>query len=98
LPGSAVYIHPSNENNMEDTALRDRLALERTRLANERTLLGYIRTALALLAAAAAVFHFLPGYPAVLLTAWLLAVIGIATLAIGAIRFVDVQRRLSAQS
>lgn len=48
---------------MEDTQIRDQLALERTHLANERTVLAYLRTALAFVAAGAAILHFYPDRP-----------------------------------
>jgi len=50
-----------------DTAIRDRLARQRTELANERTLLSYIRTALG---------FFIVGIPAV----WWLEMPGIQPL------------------
>jgi putative membrane protein len=43
---------------MEDSQIRDRLAVERTRLANERTLLAYARTAVMLAASGFTVLKF----------------------------------------
>jgi putative membrane protein len=74
-----------------DTAVRDRLARQRTELANERTLLAYIRTALG---------FFIVGVPAVW---WLdhphvqgLGVVslaaGAACAAIGVRRFLAIKR------
>ena len=45
---------------MENTTVRDDLALVRTRLANERTFLAYLRTALALFAGGAVLLQFFP--------------------------------------
>lgn len=81
---------------MEDSTLRDHLALERTRLANERTLLAYVRTALALAAGGAALFQFFAGSEVVVGAAWMLIVGGGMTLGIGAYRFVAVRSRLRA--
>ena len=76
---------------VSDTAIRDRLARQRTELANERTLLAYIRTALG---------FFIVGVPAVW---WLdqphvqgLGVVslaaGVVCLAVGIRRFVAIKR------
>jgi putative membrane protein len=58
-----------------DTAIRDRLARQRTELANERTLLSYIRTAMG---------FFIVGVPAVW---WLelpgVQVLGVVSLVVG---------------
>ena len=58
-----------------DTAIRDRLARQRTELANERTLLSYIRTAMG---------FFIVGVPAVW---WLelpgVQALGVVSLAVG---------------
>jgi putative membrane protein len=52
-----------------DTAIRDRLARQRTELANERTLLSYIRTAMG---------FFIVGVPAV----WWLELPGVQALGV----------------
>ena len=80
---------------MNDTELRDALAVERTRLANERTLLAYVRTALALLAACAALLQFFPERMSLSALAWLLGASGGAMLLIGVIRFIQVNRQLA---
>jgi putative membrane protein len=77
-----------------EAQLRDNLAVERTRLANERTLLAYVRTALALAGGGAAVLHFFPHLPSLLLTGWALIVTGGATLSLGIYRFAMVRRRI----
>ena len=80
---------------MNDSMIRDSLALERTRLANERTLLAYIRTALSLLAGGAIVLQFFTHQAYVSTAAWLLIICGGVTLIIGALRFFQVRRQLS---
>ena len=82
---------------MENAALRDELALERTRLANERTFLAYVRTALALFAGAAALLQFFHGAYATLL-AWLLIAGGGLVLIVGVYRFWRVGKRLAARA
>ena len=82
---------------MNDSTLRDNLALERTRLANERTFLAYARTALSLVAGSAVLFQFFSDRPLYLVTAWLLILGGGLTLIVGAIRFVRVGRQLRAK-
>lgn len=83
---------------MEETTLRDELALERTRLANERTMLAYVRTALALLGGGAALLQFFADYPWLHGIAWALVLIGVATLLVGIRRFLSVNARLRAKS
>ena len=56
-----------------DTAIRDRLARQRTELANERTLLWYIRTAIG---------FFIIGVPAV----WWMELPGVQALGVGTIK------------
>ena len=73
--------------------LRDRLALDRTRLANERTLLAYLRTALALLAGGLTLLHFVDAPWAAVVGGAALP-LSVVVLAVGAARFVRVQRRL----
>lgn len=71
---------------VEDLALRDTLAAERTALANERTLLSYIRTALGLLAGSVTLIHFVDiGWLRVL--GWVLLPTGPMLLGIGLWRF-----------
>ena len=79
-----------------DTAIRDRLARQRTELANERTLLSYIRTAMGL---------FIVGIPAV----WWLElpgvqalgvvslVVGVAFLGVGVWRFFTIKAWIDQQ-
>ena len=79
-----------------DTAIRDRLARQRTELANERTLLSYIRTAMG---------FFIVGVPAV----WWLElpgvqalgvvslVVGVAFLGVGAWRFFTIKAWIDQQ-
>ncbi|MAY38877.1 MULTISPECIES: DUF202 domain-containing protein [Spongiibacter] len=80
---------------MEDTQIRDQLALERTHLANERTVLAYLRTALAFVAAGAAILHFYPDRP--LLVTGAAALIGSGALIgiWGARRFFTVRKQLN---
>lgn len=80
---------------MDDSTLRDQLAVERTRLANERTFLAYVRTTLAMAAGGAAIFHFYPNSHALVLTAWSLLLGGGVILAIGLYRFYTVRARLA---
>ena len=77
----------------DDTAVRDRLALQRTMLANERTFLAFVRTAIALVAAGASSIHFLEGdlFDAL---GWVFIAAGVLTMAIGAWRFRQVRRSL----
>ena len=79
---------------MNESALRDKLALERTRLANERTFLAYVRTALSLIAGSAVLFQFFSDRPPYLFAAWLLVVGGGFTLVMGLIRFIHVGKHL----
>jgi putative membrane protein len=79
-----------------DTAIRDRLARQRTELANERTLLSYIRTAMG---------FFIVGIPAV----WWLElpgvqalgvvslVAGVVFLGVGVWRFFTIKARIDQQ-
>jgi putative membrane protein len=80
---------------MEDSSIRDTLALERTRLANERTFLAYIRTALALIAGSAVLFQFFSAQPPYLIAALLLIAGGGCTFLVGLMRFLHVKRRLT---
>ncbi len=80
---------------MEDSSVRDTLALERTRLANERTFLAYIRTALALIAGSAVLFQFFSAQPPYLIAAWLLIVGGGCAFLVGLMRFLHVKKRLT---
>lgn len=56
--------------------------------------LAYVRTALALLAAGAVLLHFFPGQSALFALGCLLGAGGGATLVIGVIRFIQVNRQL----
>lgn len=78
----------------EDLTLRDALAIDRTALANERTFLAYVRTALALIILGATLIDFFDqlAYQVVGSVSF---VIGLATLGLGTVRFLQVRRRLS---
>jgi putative membrane protein len=78
---------------MEDAALRDRLAVDRTILANERTLLAYLRTMLALLAAGGSLIHFIDAAWATVVGLGLVT-FGPALFAFGVWRFRRVNRDL----
>ena len=79
---------------MEETGVRDNLALERTLLANERTFLAYVRTSLSLLAGGAVMLQFFPENLPVVASAWFLVVAGGAALVVGLRRFLSVRVRL----
>ena len=81
---------------MNDSTLRDKLALKRTLLANERTFLAYVRTALSLIAGSAVLFQFFSDAPLHLVTAWLLILSGGCMLIVGLFRFIRVGRQLKA--
>ena len=81
----------------EETQLRDDLAVIRTALANERTLLSWVRTALGLAAAGAALVELVDRTGSNTL-GWSLIAAGIATFAVGIVRFVVVRKRLAARS
>ncbi len=76
--------------------MRDRLALERTKLANERTFLAYVRTSLSMIAGAAVLFQFFAEIRAYFAAAWVLAILGVAVLLFGLVRFHRVNRELRA--
>ena len=88
-----MAIEPNEQR--EDLILRDRLALDRTRLANERTLLAYVRTAFMLVVAGATAIKLFDGSPAIVVTAWLFVVLGMAVAAFGAWRFESMRRRIN---
>jgi putative membrane protein len=73
-------------DSVEDTHVRDRLALIRTVLANERTFLSFLRTSLALSATGFTAVHFIPSRAATWTGAILLA-LGVLCLAYGLMRF-----------
>ncbi len=79
----------------EDPILRDHLALDRTQLANERTLLSYLRTALMLAVTGATAVKFVGQNVTVVVTGWVF--IGLAVGAIGAWRFLTMQRDINAR-
>ena len=79
----------------EDLILRDHLALDRTQLANERTLLSYVRTALMLAVAGATAVKFVGQNPTVIVTGWVFIGLGITVGAIGAWRFLTMQRDIN---
>ena len=82
----------------EEMILRDHLALDRTHLANERTLLAYVRTAFMLLAAGATAIKALPNDRWAVVTGWTLLAGGLVVVALGAIRFASVRRRIRRDS
>jgi len=59
------------------TAIRDSLAFSRTKMANERTFLAYIRTAMTFMIAGAGILQFIQGGYYILISGWLLIVMGI---------------------
>lgn len=63
---------------MEDTGLRDRLAVERTVLANERTMLSWVRTGLGLGFAGATFLKLFPEDATYAPFAWGMLVSGVA--------------------
>ena len=79
---------------MEQTLLRDLLAIDRTVLANERTLLAYGRTFLALSAAGATVIHFVTEWWALPAGAGLIAS-GLALFGFGVWRYRVTRRDLT---
>lgn len=76
-----------------ESAVRDRLALDRTHLANERTLLAYVRTALAMAGGGAALLHF-TGDDVSAVAGWGLITSGAVMLGVGVFRFAAMTRRL----
>jgi len=81
----------------DDSALRDRLAVERTVLANERTLLAYVRTALAFVIAGVSAIELLDSTFLDVL-GWVFVVAGAVTGTIGAWRFTSTRRQLAGQA
>jgi putative membrane protein len=79
------------------TAVRDKLARQRTELANERTLLAYIRTALGFVIVGIPAVWWLeqPGLQALGL---LSLVTGVAILGIGVWRFVTIKAGIDRQA
>jgi putative membrane protein len=92
---AAIMDEPSYTT--EDLILRDHLALDRTQLANERTLLSYLRTALMLAVAGATAVKFVGESPTVIVSGWLFIGLGIVVGAIGAWRFLTMQRDINAR-
>lgn len=74
-----------------DTAIRDRLARQRTQLANERTLLAYIRTALGFFIVGVPAVWWLD-HPHMQALGMLSLVAGVACLAVGVRRFIAINR------
>jgi len=79
-----------------DTAIRDRLARQRTELANERTLLSYIRTAMGfvIVGVPAVWWMELPGVQALGVVS---LVAGVAFLGIGVWRFSTIKAWIDQQ-
>lgn len=77
-----------------DTAVRDRLARQRTELANERTLLSYIRTALGLIIVGVPAVWWLD-QPYVQGLGVLSLLAGSVCLAVGVQRFVATKRMIA---
>ena len=71
---------------IEQTGIRDRLAVERSILANERTLLAYVRTALSVFVVGVSFLQFFDS-GLVMAIGWLFLPLGGATLAMGVWRF-----------
>jgi putative membrane protein len=78
---------------VEETILRDQLAMDRTTLANERTLLAYYRTALAFLVVGVSGLKFF-GTMHIVTLGWALIACGVLTAALGTWRFVRMHRRI----
>ena len=79
---------------MQESGIRDSLALERTRLANERTFLAYVRTSLSLLAGGAVMLQFFPKMFSAVAAGWFLVVTGGVVLLLGLGRYLSVRGRL----
>ena len=79
-----------------DTAIRDRLARQRTELANERTLLSYIRTAMGffIVGVQAVWWLELPGVQALGVVS---LVVGVAFLGVGVWRFFTIKAWIDQQ-
>lgn len=79
-----------------DTAIRDRLARQRTELANERTLLSYIRTAMGFFIVGVPAMWWLelPGVQALGVVS---LVVGVAFLGIGVWRFFTIKAWIDQQ-
>jgi putative membrane protein len=79
-----------------DTAIRDRLARQRTELANERTLLSYIRTAMGffIVGVPAVWWLDLPGVQALGVVS---LVVGVAFLGVGVWRFFTIKAWIDQQ-
>ncbi len=82
----------------ENPALRDQLALERTKLANERTLLAYLRTAIVLAAAGATIIKLVPMSLSILVLGGILLAVGVGTGVVGGWHFARVARHIAEQS
>lgn len=93
MPGLFRRRSAFDEYALRRLILRDYLAIERTRLANERTILAYLRTVLALLAGAVTLLHFFDT-AAARITGWLLLPVAFVILALGAVRYARVRRRI----
>jgi len=78
----------------DDLILRDLLAADRTVLANERTLLAYVRTALGMFVAGVSFIQFFSAV-AIQATGWVFCVVAIATVLLGAARYLKVKRSLA---
>jgi len=81
------------ENN--DLYLRNKLAVDRTRLANERTLLAYVRTAIMLFSSGFTLLKLLPELKVQKLIGYLLYLAAAATLIIGVVSYIRVNRTIS---
>lgn len=78
-----------------DLMLRDELAIDRTILANERTLLSYLRGSMALIIAGATFVHFIE-FGMLRHIGMALVPIGLATGAIGVVKYRRMDRRIRA--
>jgi putative membrane protein len=87
----ARYLGAMNDQDQDrvpgETALRDRLALDRTHLANERTALAHARTAIMLFVTGGSLIKLFAPQPAALTSGWILVLIGLAVFARGVWRY-----------
>jgi putative membrane protein len=80
--------------NASDTAIRDRLALERTHMANERTLLAYVRTTLGFVIVGVPAVWWLD-HPHAQVLGVVSLTAGLLCLAIGIRRFITINRMIA---
>jgi putative membrane protein len=78
---------------IDETLIREHLALERTKLANERTILSYIRASLYLLIGGLALLQ-IKEYEHIKWLGYLSLFICVAFIGIGIIRYIALNRKL----